>query len=98
MLHNSKKRARRRAYPIHAYVGANGGGKSAGMVWDTLPSLDAGRSVLSTVGLLDYANPRPCEGWQGRDERAGTDVTTGETIAVANLLLGERRDCDLCAA
>lgn len=45
-------RSRRRGVPIHAYVGPNGGGKSAAMVFDTLPSLDAGRPVLSTVQLL----------------------------------------------
>lgn len=59
-----KKRARRRAYPIHGYVGPNGSGKSFLMVWDTLPSLEAGRVVLSTVRLLDYENPRPCEGYR----------------------------------
>jgi hypothetical protein len=31
------------------------------MVWDTLPSLEAGRRVLSTVRLLDYRNPRRCD-------------------------------------
>lgn len=46
-------RARRRLTSIHAYVGANGSGKSLAMVHDTLPSLDAGRTVLSTVRLLD---------------------------------------------
>lgn len=61
MFQNTHKRAMRRAYPIHAYVGANGGGKSCAMVWDTLPSLEAGRPVLSTVRLLDYQNPRPCD-------------------------------------
>lgn len=55
------KRARRRAVPIHAYVGPNGGGKSLAMVYDTLPSLDAGRRVLSTVRLLDWRNPRLCD-------------------------------------
>lgn len=67
MLQNTKKRATRRGWPIHGYVGPNGGGKSAAMVWDTLPSLDAGRPVLSTVRLLDYQNPRPCEGWRMQD-------------------------------
>lgn len=62
MLQNTKKRASRRAWPIHGYVGANGGGKSAAMVWDTLPSLLAGRCVLSTVRLLDWENPRECDG------------------------------------
>lgn len=56
-----RARAIRRGYPIHAYVGSNGGGKSAAMVWDTLPTLAAGRPVLSTVRLLDYENPRPCD-------------------------------------
>jgi hypothetical protein len=31
------------------------------MIHDTLPSLEVGRPVLSTVRLLDYKNPRPCE-------------------------------------
>lgn len=31
------------------------------MIMDTIPSLDAGRPVLSTVRLLDFRNPRPCE-------------------------------------
>lgn len=61
-LHSNQARASRRAWPIHGYVGPNGGGKSAAMVWDTLPTLAAGRQVLSTVRLLDYANPRDCEG------------------------------------
>lgn len=51
------KRAARRGSPIHAYVGPNGGGKSLAMVNDTLPSLDAGRPVLSTVRLLDWRAP-----------------------------------------
>lgn len=62
MLHNSKKRATRRGWPIHGYVGSNGGGKSTAMAWDTIPSLLAGRPVLSTVRLLDFQNPRPCPG------------------------------------
>lgn len=51
----------RRGYPIHAYVGPNGSGKTLAMVRDTLPTLDSGRKVLSTVRLLDYRNPRPCD-------------------------------------
>lgn len=62
LLRHPGKRAQRRAWPIHAYVGANGGGKSAAAVWDTLPTLTAGRPVLSTVRLLDFDNPRDCEG------------------------------------
>jgi len=59
---SSRKVARRRSVPIHAYVGPNGGGKSLTMVRDTIASLRAGRHVLSTVRLLDFDNPRPCPG------------------------------------
>ncbi len=59
---NARARLRRRSYPIHAYLGTgNGSGKSLMMIHDTLPSLEYGRSVLSTVRLLDYKNPRQCE-------------------------------------
>ncbi len=59
---NQRSRLRRRSYPIHAYLGTgNGSGKSLMMIHDTLPSLEVGRPVLSTVRLLDYKNPRPCE-------------------------------------
>lgn len=61
MFHNVKKRAARRAWGIMAYVGANGGGKSAAMVWDSIPDLEAGRPILSTVRILDYENPRDCD-------------------------------------
>lgn len=60
-LRGTSKRSLRRGWPIHGYIGPNGGGKSTAAVWDTLPSLDAGRHVLSTVRLLDFRNPRPCD-------------------------------------
>jgi hypothetical protein len=51
---------RRASYPLHAYIGPNGGGKSLAMVYDTLLSLDAGRTVLSTVRLYDIdGEPHP---------------------------------------
>jgi len=57
---DARSRRIRRSYPIRGYVGPNGGGKSLAMVHDVLPSLDAGRTVLSTVRLLDAAgNPHP---------------------------------------
>lgn len=71
-LVNPAKRALRRGYPIHGYVGPNGGGKSASMVWDTIASLEAGRPVLGTVRLLDYINPRPCD-----DEACEADPQSG---------------------
>jgi hypothetical protein len=61
MFQNTRKRASRRGWPIIGFTGPNGSGKSAAMVWDTAPSLAAGRRVLSTVRLLDWENPRPCD-------------------------------------
>lgn len=60
-LHPDRARDRRRSVPIMAYVGPNGFGKSLAAVYDSMPSLDSGRPVLSTVRLLDWRNPRPCE-------------------------------------
>jgi hypothetical protein len=51
----------RRGYGVHFYSGRNGSGKSHRMVDDTIPDLDAGMMVLSTVRLHDYRDPRPCE-------------------------------------
>lgn len=50
-----------RAAPIRMYVGPNGGGKTASAVASVLPSLAMGRTVLSTVRLLDWERPRPCD-------------------------------------
>ena len=47
--------------PIAAFVGFNGMGKTMGAVAAAMHHLEAGRPVLSTVRLLDYRNPRPCE-------------------------------------
>jgi hypothetical protein len=67
----ARSRLKRRAYPIHAYVGPNGTGKSWVMVYDTIPSLLARRFVLSTVRLVDFENPRPCPGGVECDDPAG---------------------------
>lgn len=56
-------RARRRAVPIICFTGRNGSGKTLHAIADTLPTLEAGRPVLSTVRLLDYLERRPCDGW-----------------------------------
>lgn len=49
----------RRSSSIRSYVGENGGGKSLCAVYDLLPSLAAGRTVLSTAVLLDAATGLP---------------------------------------
>lgn len=46
---------------IVGFVGANGAGKSLAMVHSALPAIEAGRIVLSTVRIVDYQDPRPCE-------------------------------------
>lgn len=87
----SARRARgiRRSFPIRAYVGPNGGGKSLAMVNDILPSLERGRPVLSTVRLLDgNGNDHPCyipftDFDQLLDFRGG-DVLMDEIVGVAN--------------
>lgn len=64
-LKTGKSRARtlRRGFPIHAYIGANGGGKSLAAVYDSLPTLAAGRPIASTVRLLDPATGEPHPLW-----------------------------------
>jgi len=72
VFQSPKAREFRRSKAIRGAVGPNGTGKSTVAVWDLLPSLDAGRPVLSTARLLDYRNPRPCEEfdcpWPGHPE------------------------------
>lgn len=46
-----KGRSARTRYPISAYVGMNGSGKTLCMVHDTLPSLFNGRDIYTTVPL-----------------------------------------------
>lgn len=61
LLRPTRGREIRASKGITAYVGANGSGKTTAMAWDTIPTLEAGLPVLSTVRLLDYRDPRPCE-------------------------------------
>lgn len=80
----------RRSRPIMAYVGANGSGKSLAMVHDTLPSLDAGRTVLSTVKLLDPATGEAhpsyerLTDWSQMLEAEHCDVLFDEVLGIAN--------------
>lgn len=83
-------RSRRRQAPIHAYIGANGSGKSLAMVHDTLPSLDAGRRVLSTVRLLDPVTGEPHSGyerlteWSQIMDAENCDVLFDEVVGIAS--------------
>lgn len=79
----------RRAGSIHAYIGPNGSGKSLAMVRDTIPSLDAGRTVLSTVTLLDSATglPHPnyvrLTDWRQLLDASHADVLFDEVTGIA---------------
>lgn len=83
-------RNRRRGASIHAYVGANGSGKSLAMVHDTLPSLEAGRTVLSTVRLLDaetgleHPSYVRLTDWSQLLEAEHADVLFDEVVGIAN--------------
>lgn len=50
-----------RAAAVRGFVGPNGGGKTASAVASVLPSLAAGRPVLSNIRILDFERPRPCD-------------------------------------
>lgn len=83
-------RTARRMAPIHAYIGSNGGGKSLAMVHDTLPSLERGRRVLSTVRLLDPVTglPHPSyerlTDWGQLMEAEHCDVLFDEVVGIAS--------------
>lgn len=84
------KAARRRAYPIRAYIGSNGGGKSLAAVHDALHALDHGRPVLSNVALYDPDTGRPHRLWVPLRsfgqlmEARGCDVLLDEVTGVAS--------------
>lgn len=79
----------RRSFPIRAYVGPNGGGKSLAGIVDLLPSLDAGRTVLSTVAILDghgnlHPNYIPFTDFSQLLDAEHTDIFMDEIAGVAN--------------
>jgi hypothetical protein len=78
---------RRRSVPIMAYVGSNGSGKTAMMVRDTLPSLDAGRLVYSTVPLYKDGELHPCYRpftWHDLLTQTNCDFLLDEVIGIAS--------------
>lgn len=80
----------RTRFEIHAYIGMNGSGKSLAMVHDTLPSLREGRTVLSTVPLVNAAtgelwpNYVPFTEWPQLLELTHGDVLMDEILGVAS--------------
>lgn len=88
--YKDKGAAERRRYEIHAYVGANGSGKSLAMVHDSIASLMAGRTVLSTVKLLDpwTGNAHPnyvrLTDWRQVLETRNADLLLDEIIGIAS--------------
>ncbi len=79
----------RRSQPIAAYVGPNGSGKTLAMIYDTLPSLDAGRAVYSTVPLYDEAGQLhpayiPFTGWHQFVHAEHADFLMDEIIGIAS--------------
>lgn len=81
--------AARRSFPIRGYVGPNGGGKSLAMVSDVLPSLDRGRTVLSTVRLTlpdgsDHPAYIPFTDFDQLIEAEHCDVLMDEIVGIAN--------------
>lgn len=80
----------RRQNPIQAYIGANGSGKSLAMVHDTIPSLQAGRRVLSTVRLIDPVTGEPHRSyerltdWAQLLEARNCDVLFDEVVGIAS--------------
>ena len=84
---NDNKVWQRRAVPIMAYVGANGSGKTAMMVRDTLPSLKAGRTVYSTVPLYLGDELHPCYRpftWNALLTATHADFLLDEVIGIAS--------------
>lgn len=78
----ARARLKRSMYPIRGYVGPNGTGKSAVMVYDALLNLERGRPQLSTVRLLDYKRPRLCEGGPACDDPANHSRQVTRTTLV----------------
>jgi len=60
---SDEKVARRRALAIHGYMGANGHGKTATMIRDTIADVLADRPILSTVPLNDPRTGRTYDGF-----------------------------------
>ncbi len=85
----TRQMRKRRTMNISGFVGPNGSGKSLCMVRDTLPSLDSGRRVLSTVMLLDSETGEPHRNYERLTEWSqllgahGADILMDEITGIA---------------
>lgn len=85
-----KQRDRRNGFPIHGYTGSNGGGKTMCAVYDSLPTLAAGRPIVSTCRILDPTTGEPHPLWVPLDdfrlllELEYCDVILDEVTGVAS--------------
>ena len=61
-------RERRNSFEIHGYTGTNGGGKTMAAVYDSLPTLAAGRPIVSTCRILDPLTGEPHPLWVPLDD------------------------------
>lgn len=90
--YDPKGSRRRRAFNIRAYIGLNGAGKSLLAVHDLLPSIAEGRSILSTVRILDphtgnaHPNYEKLNDWEQllNTKRKGYDILFDEVQGIAN--------------
>lgn len=82
-------RTMRRRWPISAYIGANGSGKTLCMVHDTLPSLYQGRKIFSTVPITWPDGTTPdnvavLHDWQQILDAEHADILLDEVSSIAS--------------
>lgn len=83
-------RDKRNSFAIHGYTGSNGGGKTMCAVFDSLPTLAAGRPIVSTCRILDPVTGDPHPLWVPLDdfrlilELDHCDVILDEVTGVAS--------------
>jgi hypothetical protein len=84
----TKAMQKRRSVPVAGYTGTSGHGKSASMIRDSLPSLALGRTIVSTVEILDAhtGNPHPqyvpFTSWHQFEDLRNTDILMDEITSI----------------
>lgn len=82
-------RSARMRWPISAYIGSNGSGKTLCMVHDTLPSLYKGRKIYTTVPITwpdgsPAANVELLHDWQQILNARHADILLDEVSSIAS--------------